>query len=125
MTENDAPESTARPSGNGHDPSLLPQIPQQPALSLTLPPPNRASSLAGISTQSMRTSSFAMSDDLSEKLAPFESLRIRKAYSRTPTSRMSVPEDDNVSEKHIPQDLETTAVPTTDRYVSVGSGKLI
>lgn len=118
MTENDNPSAAPHSSGNqGHDPSLLPQIPPQTALSLSLPmtSPNRASSMTGVSTQSMQTSSFAMSDDISEKLPPFDSLRIRKAYSRPPPSTMSVPDNDTLSEKHFSEDLEEPEIQNTDR----------
>ena len=118
MPEHDVPETTAYSSGNGHDPSLLPQIPLHAALSLSLPTPNGASSVAGVSTQSMRTSSFAMSDDISEKLSPFDSLRIRKAYSRPPRSRTSILDDDDVFEKTASEDIEENDEPeSTDRWV--------
>src|SRR5579859_5627715 len=118
MTETANPSNPPRSSGNnGHDPSLLPQIPPQTALSLSLPITlNRASSITGASTQSMRTSSFAMSDDISEKLSPFDSLRIRKAYSRPPPSRMSNPDNDEVSEKHTSEDIDGPEFQNTDRY---------
>jgi hypothetical protein len=67
----------------------LPPMPRYSALSLSLPNSNRESSV-GLSSQSMRTSSFAMSDISESKLPQqLESLRIRRAYTRPSRSRKS------------------------------------
>ena len=59
-----------------------------------------------------------MSDDISEKLSPFDSLRIRKAYSRPPRSRTSILDDDDVFEKTASEDIEENDEPeSTDRWV--------
>src|SRR5262245_12225270 len=76
--------------------------------SLTIPKSDRSPSEFGLSTQSMRTSSFAMSD-ITDPCPPklpqqlIESLRIRKAYSRPAstwktwrTTDNSIPETENV-----------------------------
>lgn len=113
-------ELTRQPSRNEHNPSLLPQIPPHTAMSLSLPAPNGTSSVTGVSTQSMRTSSFAMSDadDVSEKLSPFDSLRIRRTYSRPRRARTSVPED-NFSENHsFNNESEDNEFLNTDRFHS-------
>src|SRR5579871_4852497 len=80
---NDGPFSTTLSTNPSN-----PISPTQPNLSI--PPPTHESSVAGISTQSMRTSSFAMSDVSEGKLSQLESLRIRKMYPvRTPRDRVS------------------------------------
>src|ERR1700737_1204648 len=69
----------------------LPSMPRHSALSLSLPPTNRDPSLTGLSSQSMRTSSFAMSDMSESKLPQLESLRIRSTYTPSSQSRKSTP----------------------------------
>ncbi len=119
MTGDDSTILTRQPSSNGHDPSLLPQIPPYTAMSLNLPASNGTSSVTGISNQSMRTSSFAMSDadDISEKLSPFDSLRIRRTYSRPRRPRNNVPEDEFSEKQSFNNDSEDNEFLNTDRFI--------
>jgi hypothetical protein len=56
---------------------------------LPVPPPKFDPSISGISSQSIRTSSFAMSDVSESNNSHLESLRIRKMYSvRSPRSKV-------------------------------------
>jgi hypothetical protein len=58
-------------------------------------------------------------DDVSEKLSPFDSLRIRRTYSRPRRARTSVPED-NYSEKHsFNNESEDNEFLNTDRFHSL------
>ena len=72
-------------------------VPTSNQPSLFLPPTvNGESSVIGVSTRSMRTSSFAMSDISDNRVSPLESLRIRKAYSVRSPHRVSdvIPESE-------------------------------
>jgi hypothetical protein len=102
----------------GAEKSMLPQIPPSEAISLNLSPLDRSSSVIGTSTQSMRTSSFAMSDDMSETKVPHhpDSLRIRKAYSQPPRSRISTVET-SVPETDTTDYYDEKDFQNTDRYV--------
>src|SRR5436190_11177093 len=102
--------------------------PQTTHDTLTLPISDRAPSELGLSVQSMRTSSFAMSD-ITDPCPPklvhqfsqqnLESIRIRKAYSRPPsttrktwrTTDTSIPETENVDY------FDERDFRNTDRYV--------
>jgi hypothetical protein len=105
----------------GAEKSMLPQIPPSGAISLNLSPLDRASSVIGTSTQSMRTSSFAMSDDMSETKVSHQpdSLRIRKAYSRPPRSRISTVET-SIPETDTTDYYDEKDFQNTDRYVFWG-----
>ena len=110
----------------GAEKSMLPQIPPSGAISLNLSPLDRASSVIGTSTQSMRTSSFAMSDDMSETKVPHQpdSLRIRKAYSRPPRSRISTVET-SIPESDTTDYYDEKDFQNTDRYVFVSTGVIL
>jgi hypothetical protein len=110
----------------GAEKSILPQIPPSGAISLNLSPLDRGSSVMGTSTQSMRTSSFAMSDDMSENRENRasqhpDSLRIRKAYSRPSRSRISTVEN-SVPEKDTTDYYDEKDFQNTDRYVFIVGG---
>lgn len=110
----------------GAEKSILPQIPPSGAISLNLSPLDRASSVMGTSTQSMRTSSFAMSDDMSENRENRvsqhpDSLRIRKAYSRPSRSRISTVEN-SVPEKDTTDYYDEKDFQNTDRYGFIVGG---
>src|SRR5271170_1493155 len=103
MTEMDRPHEMPMPAGHMDEssPPSQQQPPYQPtdpsstllSLPMTLSSMQTPSEKTGPSTQSMRTSSFAMSDDSkppyshSQSQNNIESSQIRKAYSRPPTIR--------------------------------------
>jgi hypothetical protein len=97
------------------DEKSLPPVPGQSTHSLSLPTPvNRDSSVTGTS-QSMRTSSFAMSDISESKLPQLESLRIRRAYTRPSQSRKS--NIDSIAESETADYPDEIDFQKTDRYV--------
>lgn len=70
------------------------------SLPMTFPDMDAPSEKAGLSTQSMRTSSFAMSDEskpLSTQNGNLESSQIRKAYSRPSSTRSKRNSKNNVA----------------------------
>lgn len=103
-----------------------PLHPQPTHDNLNIPISDRSPSELGMSTRSMRTSSFAMSDitdPYPQKLSQqsLESMRIRKAYSRpTPawktwrTTDTSIPKTENVDY------FDEMDFRNTDRYIPVG-----
>jgi hypothetical protein len=92
MAQHGQPASSAREQ-NALRPETAPDIRLQLPMAESAP-----SEKTGVSAQSMRTSSFAMSDDDSERAAhhdtQLESSRIRKTYSRPSRSKWRI--DDEV-----------------------------
>jgi hypothetical protein len=104
-----------------------PLHPQTTYDTLTLPPFDRIPLELGLSSQSMRTSSFAMSD-VTDPCPPklsqqnHESIRIRKAYSRpsSPTRKILRTTDTSVPETENVDYFDEKDFRNTDRYVRHG-----
>ena len=104
-----------------------PSHPQTTHDTLALPISDRTLSELALSTQSMRTSSFAMSD-ITDPCPPklseqnLESIRIRKAYSRPPsTSRITLRTMDTSIHKGENVDcFDEKDFRNTDRYIPIG-----
>ena len=56
-------------------------------------------------------------DDISEKLSPFDSLRIRRTYSRPRRQRTNVPEDEFSEKRSLNNDFEDNEFLNTDRFL--------
>src|SRR5271168_3611381 len=133
MTEMDRPHEMPMPAGHMDEssPPSQQQPPYQPtdpsstllSLPMTLSSMQTPSEKTGLSTQSMRTSSFAMSDESKphSHSQNLESLTIRKAYSRPPTIRSKYRSSDIVQETEKADYFDEKDFGNTDRYFASGS----
>src|SRR5277367_6449838 len=91
------------------------------SLPMTLSSMQTPSEETGLSTQSMRTSSFAMSDESKPQSQSqnIESSQIRKAYSRPPTIQSKYRNSDVIQETETTDYFDEKDFGNTDRYVSL------